>query len=80
MRAGYRRATGLLAEVDGRGAALLEEAEPAALAYLAFPREHGRRIRTNNIQERMNAEVKRRTRVVQTFPSEAPLVRLVGAV
>lgn len=80
VRAGYRRAVELLAAVDERGAELLEDAEPAATAYLAFPREHRHWIRTNNVQERMNCEIKRRTRVVQVFPSAASLVRLVGAV
>ena len=80
VRAGYRRAVELLAAVDERGAELLEDAAPAALAYLAFPREHRHWIRTNNVQERMNCEIKRRTRVVQVFPSTASLVRLVGAV
>ena len=80
VRAGYRRARDLLAAVDPAGAALLEEAEPAALAYLDFPREHRNWIRTNNVQERVNAEIKRRTRVVQVFPSVESLVRLVGAV
>lgn len=80
VRAGYRRAVDLLAAVDKRGAELLEEAAPAALAYLAFPREHRHWVRTNNVQERMNCEIKRRTRVVQVFPSAESLVRLVGAV
>ena len=80
VRAGYRRACELLAEHDARGAELLGAAEAAALCYLDFPREHRVWIRTNNVQERMNAEIKRRTRVVQVFPSPAALVRLVGAV
>lgn len=80
VRAGYRRACELLAAADPAGAELLEDAGPAALAYLAFPREHAVWVRTNNVQERMNAEVKRRTKVVQVFPSAASLVRLVGAV
>ena len=80
VRAGYRRAAELLSAVDARGAGLLEDAEPSALAYLAFPREHALWVRTNNVCERMNCEVKRRTRVVQVFPSAASLVRLVGAV
>lgn len=78
--AGYRRAAELLGGADPRGAELLEDAEASALAYLAFPREHRRWIRTNNVQERMNCEIKRRTRVVQVFPSAASLLRLVGAV
>lgn len=51
-----------------------------ALAHLAFHREHWIRLRTNNVQERANAEIKRRTRAVQIFPSRESLIRLVGAV
>ena len=80
VRAGYRRAAEVLSEADARAGGLLEDAGPNALAYLAFPREHALWLRTNNIQERMNGEIKRRTRVVQVFPSTASLVRLVGAV
>lgn len=80
VRAGYRGACDLLAAADPRGAELLEEAAPSALAYLGFPREHAVWVRTNNVQERMNCEIKRRTRVVQVFPSFDSLVRLVGAV
>ena len=53
---------------------------PPPLAYLGFPREHAVWVRTNNVCERMNCEIKRRTRVVQVFPSRDSLVRLVGAV
>ena len=60
------------------GEALLE-AEAEALAYLAFPVSHRTKIRTNNVQERANREIKRRTNVVQGFPSRESLVRLVGA-
>ena len=56
-----------------------EEAEPDALAYLGFPPSHWKRLRTNNVQERANREIKRRSRVVQVFPSEESLERLVGA-
>ena len=61
-------------------ARVLEEAEPDALAYLDFPASHWKRLRTNNLQERTNREIKRRSRVVQVFPSVASLVRLAGAV
>lgn len=54
------------------------EAEPDALAYLAFPPSHWKRLRTNNLQERANREIKRCSRVVQVFPSEKSLERLVG--
>ena len=58
---------------------LLEEAEPDALCYLSFPKEHWIKIRTNNVQERANREIKRRTKVVSVFPSVASAMRLVGA-
>lgn len=43
-------------------------ARTSALAYLDFPREHATWVCTNNVQERMSCEIKRRTRVVQVFP------------
>lgn len=57
-----------------------DNAEPSALAYLDFPREHATWVHTNNVQEKMSCEIKRRTRAVQVFPSFDSLVRLVGAV
>ncbi len=58
---------------------MLEEAEDNALAYLAYPKELWKKIQTNNFQERLNKEIKRRTRVVGAFPSEASVMRLVGS-
>lgn len=63
-----------------KAAGLLEEAEADALAYLDFPHAHHRRLRTNNVQERANRELKRRSRVVQVFPSRRSLIRMLGAV
>ena len=60
--------------------AALEEAEPDALAHLDFPPSHWKRLRTNNLRERAKRETKRGSRVVQVFPSESSLLRLVGAV
>jgi transposase-like protein len=50
-----------------------------ALVCLTFPAEHRRRVRTTNGLERLNQEVKRRTRVVRIFPNPASLLRLVTA-
>jgi putative transposase len=46
--------------------------------YKAFPREHRKRIRTTNSVERINKELKRRSRVVGAFPSDQSLMRVVG--
>lgn len=76
----YHVACDMLQGCCPRAAAILEEAEPDALAYLDFPPSHWKRLRTNNVQERTNREIKRRSRVVQVFPSTGSLVRLAGAV
>lgn len=49
------------------------------LAYLDFPREHWRRVRTNNPLERLNREIRRRTRVVGAFPDGHAALMLVAA-
>lgn len=79
VRAGYERACDLMREHDASSAELMGSAAEEALAYLAFPHEHARWIRTNNVCERMNREIKRRTDAIQVFPSAESLLRLVGA-
>ena len=54
-------------------------AEDSALAFTAFPRAHWAKLRTNNVQERANREIKRRYRVVQSFPSRESMLRLTCA-
>ena len=49
------------------------------LAYCEMPREHWRRIRTNNAIERLNREIRRRTRVVGAFPDGKSALMLVDA-
>lgn len=58
----------------------LEENVSESLTVFEFPMSHRKKIRTSNVLERVNKEVKRRTRVAGLFPNEASCERLVTAV
>jgi putative transposase len=53
---------------------------PEGLTAFALPSSHRRRLRTTNMLERINREIKRRTRVATLFPNEGSALRLVSAV
>ena len=58
----------------------MEENLPEGLTVFAFPQKHRRLIRTTNGLERLNREIRRRTRVASLFPNDASCLRLVTAV
>jgi len=52
---------------------------PESLTVMKFPEQHRRRIRTSNVAERVNKEIRRRTKVVGIFPNPESCLRLVTA-
>ena len=62
-----------------QAAAIVEEGVEETLSYMAFPREHWTRLRTNNMLERIMREIRRRTRVVGNFPDGRSALMLVAA-
>lgn len=58
----------------------MESSVPESLTVMQFPEHHRKKIRTSNIAERVNREVKRRTRLVSIFPNVESCLRLASAV
>ncbi len=58
----------------------MDAAKAEVLAFTVFPREHWRKIWSTNPLERLNKEIKRRSRVVGIFLNAAAVIRLIGAV
>lgn len=78
-----RKAGEVVAELEGMklaaAAKTIEDGVVETLAYTNFPMQHWVRIRTNNAIERLNREIRRRTRVVGTFPDGHAALMLVAA-
>jgi len=62
-----------------KAVACLEEAFEDAMAVIALPEKYRRRLRTTNMQERLNQEIRRRERVIRIFPNDESALRLIGA-
>ena len=59
---------------------LIDGAKTCVVAFATFPRAHWQKIWSTNPLERINKEIKRRSRVVGIFPNEASAIRPVGAI
>jgi putative transposase len=62
-----------------KACACLEAAFEDMLAILPLPEKYRRRLRSTNMQERLNEEIRRRERVIRIFPNDAAAIRMVGA-
>ena len=62
-----------------RAVACLEEGFEDAMAVMALPEKYRKRLRSTNMQERLNEEIRRRERVIRIFPNDDSALRLIGA-
>lgn len=83
LDASMEKAAAVAASLDemrlAAAAKCVREGAAETLTYTRFPMRHWRRIRTNNAIERLNREIRRRTRVVGTFPDGKSALMLVTA-
>ncbi len=78
-RAQWRETADKLRERFPKLSELMDGAEDDVLAFMSFPKEHWPQLASTNPLERLNKEIKRRSRVIGIFPNDAAIVRLVGA-
>lgn len=67
------------AKTAPKSVACLEEGFEDAMAVMALPEKYRKRLRSTNMQERLNEEVRRRERVIRIFPNDESALRLIGA-
>jgi len=87
LKEAYRseqRLQDLADDLNARGyrkaANTIERFLPGLMSYTAFPKQHWKKLKTRNLMERVNKELKRRAKVVGAFPNEESLLRLVGSI
>jgi len=78
-KAAFAELADKLAGKAERAIEVLEDGLEDSLTVLALPEKYRRRLRTTNIAERLNDEVRRREKVIRIFPNEASAQRLIGA-
>ncbi|MCJ8346132.1 transposase [bacterium] len=66
-------------ECDSKLGEWLEETIPLTMTFFSFPRGHWKKIRTNNLAETFNKEIKRRTRLASLLPNTDSLLLLVSS-
>ena len=74
-RAFWRETSDRLREAMPKVSELMDNAEDDVLAFMDFPKEHWPQLASTNTLERLNKEIKRRSRVVGIFPNDASIMR-----
>ena len=80
VHAQLERVSDQLSDRFADASSMLTEAGPDILAFTHFPQAHWKQVGSNNPQERLNKEIRRRTDVVGIFPNRSAARRLIGAV
>ena len=70
---------GTFQKIAPKAVACMEEGCEDAMAVMCLPEKYRKRLRTTNMQERLNEEIRRRERVIRIFPNDASVLRIIGA-